>query len=205
VEPNDSRSPSTVGPRRLEGRGRSPDVPPAFNRLSLERRIHSGRSGPHRTGARTMQRCLIVANQTLTTDTLSRAVQDRMSAEPHQFYVVAPATPSHTAVRACTAEIRQPLMVGARSPKSRSRGTLSRPPGSCWNPRPSPTQPPLSAGALTPCSILNACLALAATAAASCGLPSRARRGWPPRLAMWGLRGSTTLGRDGPGTHARAW
>lgn len=60
-----------------------------------------------------MQRCLIVANQTLTTDTLSRAVQDRMSAEPHQFYVVAPATPSHTAVRACTAEIRQPLMVGA--------------------------------------------------------------------------------------------
>jgi hypothetical protein len=45
-----------------------------------------------------MQRCLIVANQTLTTDTLSRAVQDRMSAEPHQFYVVAPATPAQDEV-----------------------------------------------------------------------------------------------------------
>jgi len=41
-----------------------------------------------------MRRCLIVANQTLTTDTLSRAVQERITAGPHEFYVVAPATPA---------------------------------------------------------------------------------------------------------------
>lgn len=40
-----------------------------------------------------MRRCLIVANQTLTTDTLSEAVERRIAAEPHEFYVVAPATP----------------------------------------------------------------------------------------------------------------
>ena len=40
-----------------------------------------------------MRRCLIVANQTLTTDTLSEAVEQRIAAEPHEFYVVAPATP----------------------------------------------------------------------------------------------------------------
>ncbi|MGY2127306.1 hypothetical protein [Blastococcus sp. SYSU DS0617] len=41
-----------------------------------------------------MRRCLIVANQTLTTDTLTRAVQERMAAEPHEFLLVAPATPA---------------------------------------------------------------------------------------------------------------
>ncbi|MGY2066771.1 hypothetical protein [Blastococcus sp. SYSU DS0619] len=41
-----------------------------------------------------MRRCLIVANQTLTTDTLSRAVQERMAAGPHEFHLVAPATPA---------------------------------------------------------------------------------------------------------------
>ncbi len=40
-----------------------------------------------------MRRCLIVANQTLTTDTLSAAVERQIAAEPHEFYVVAPATP----------------------------------------------------------------------------------------------------------------
>lgn len=40
-----------------------------------------------------MRRCLIVANQTLTTGALSEAVEQRMAAEPHEFYVVAPATP----------------------------------------------------------------------------------------------------------------
>jgi hypothetical protein len=40
-----------------------------------------------------MRRCLIVANQTLTADTLSEAVEQRIAAEPHEFYVVAPATP----------------------------------------------------------------------------------------------------------------
>ncbi|MGY2085908.1 hypothetical protein [Blastococcus sp. SYSU DS0539] len=41
-----------------------------------------------------MRRCLIVANQTLTTDTLSRAVQERMTSEPHEFLLVAPTTPA---------------------------------------------------------------------------------------------------------------
>ena len=40
-----------------------------------------------------MRRCLIVANQTLTTDTLSAAVEERVAAETHEFHVVAPATP----------------------------------------------------------------------------------------------------------------
>ncbi len=40
-----------------------------------------------------MRRCLIVANQTLTADTLSESVEQRIAAEPHEFYVVAPATP----------------------------------------------------------------------------------------------------------------
>ena len=40
-----------------------------------------------------MRRCLIVANQTLPTDALTGAVQQRIAAEPHEFYVVAPATP----------------------------------------------------------------------------------------------------------------
>lgn len=39
-----------------------------------------------------MRHCLIVANQTLTTDSLSAAVEQRMAAEPHEFHVVAPAT-----------------------------------------------------------------------------------------------------------------
>ncbi|SDX63883.1 hypothetical protein SAMN05660209_00930 [Geodermatophilus africanus] len=41
-----------------------------------------------------MRRCLIVANQTLTTDTLTRAVEERIAAEPHHFFLVAPATPA---------------------------------------------------------------------------------------------------------------
>lgn len=41
-----------------------------------------------------MRRCLIVANQTLHTDTLSRAVQERMTVGPHEFHLVAPATPA---------------------------------------------------------------------------------------------------------------
>lgn len=41
-----------------------------------------------------MRRCLIVANQTLTTDALTRAVQARIAAEPHAFFLVAPATPA---------------------------------------------------------------------------------------------------------------
>ena len=40
-----------------------------------------------------MRHCLIVANQTLTTDTLSAAVEQRLAAEPHEFHIVAPATP----------------------------------------------------------------------------------------------------------------
>lgn len=45
-----------------------------------------------------MRRCLIVANQTLTTDTLRRAVHDRITAGPHEFHVVAPATPERDEV-----------------------------------------------------------------------------------------------------------
>ncbi len=45
-----------------------------------------------------MRRCLIVANQTLTTDTLIRAVEERISAEPHEFQLVAPATPARDEV-----------------------------------------------------------------------------------------------------------
>ena len=41
-----------------------------------------------------MRRCLIVANQTLTTDALSRAVHERLDAGPHEFHLVAPATPA---------------------------------------------------------------------------------------------------------------
>src|SRR5262245_57375181 len=40
-----------------------------------------------------MRHCLILANQTLVSDTLHRTLQERISAEPHDFYVVAPATP----------------------------------------------------------------------------------------------------------------
>ncbi len=45
-----------------------------------------------------MRRCLIVANQTLTTDTLGRAVQERMDAGPAEFHLVAPATPAQDEV-----------------------------------------------------------------------------------------------------------
>lgn len=45
-----------------------------------------------------MRHCLIVANQTLTTDVLSAAVEQRIAAEPHEFHVVAPATPLHDQV-----------------------------------------------------------------------------------------------------------
>jgi hypothetical protein len=45
-----------------------------------------------------MRRCLIVANQTLTTDALSAAVAERVAAEAHEFHLVAPATPLHDQV-----------------------------------------------------------------------------------------------------------
>ncbi|MGY1846409.1 MULTISPECIES: hypothetical protein [unclassified Blastococcus] len=45
-----------------------------------------------------MRRCLIVANQTLSADALRRAVQDRITAEPHAFHLVAPATPAEDEV-----------------------------------------------------------------------------------------------------------
>jgi hypothetical protein len=41
-----------------------------------------------------MRRCLIVANQTLSTDTLTRAVEERIATGPHEFHLVAPATPT---------------------------------------------------------------------------------------------------------------
>lgn len=40
-----------------------------------------------------MRRHLIVANQTLGTDELARAVRDRLEAGPSEFWVVVPATP----------------------------------------------------------------------------------------------------------------
>ena len=40
-----------------------------------------------------MRRCLIVANQTLDSPTLAKAVQQRISTEEHTFFVVVPATP----------------------------------------------------------------------------------------------------------------
>jgi hypothetical protein len=40
-----------------------------------------------------MRRCLIVANQTLGGAQLVEAVQERIGAESHEFYVVVPATP----------------------------------------------------------------------------------------------------------------
>lgn len=45
-----------------------------------------------------MRRCLIVANQTLTADALSQAVQERITAGSHEFYLVAPATPAEDEV-----------------------------------------------------------------------------------------------------------
>ncbi|WP_222193693.1 hypothetical protein [Modestobacter italicus] len=42
-----------------------------------------------------MRHCLIVANQTLTTEILSEAVAERIARGPHTFHVVAPATPLH--------------------------------------------------------------------------------------------------------------
>lgn len=45
-----------------------------------------------------MRHCLIVANQTLSTDTLDDAVTQRIAAEPHEFHLVAPATPLHDQV-----------------------------------------------------------------------------------------------------------
>ena len=40
-----------------------------------------------------MRRCLIVANQTLDSPSLARAVEQRIRAEDHTFFVVVPATP----------------------------------------------------------------------------------------------------------------
>lgn len=40
-----------------------------------------------------MRRCLIVANQTLTSEALSRTVMERIGTELYEFYLVAPATP----------------------------------------------------------------------------------------------------------------
>ena len=40
-----------------------------------------------------MRRCLIVANQTLDSPALAKAVAERNSAEEHAFFVVVPATP----------------------------------------------------------------------------------------------------------------
>ena len=45
-----------------------------------------------------MRRCLIVANQTLSAVALRRAVQDRVTAGPHEFHVLAPATPAEAEV-----------------------------------------------------------------------------------------------------------
>lgn len=45
-----------------------------------------------------MRRCLILANQTLTNETLMRAVRERVAAEPHDFFLVAPATPERDEV-----------------------------------------------------------------------------------------------------------
>ena len=55
-----------------------------------------------------MQRCLIVANQTLATDKLAEAVQERMSAEQHEFHVVAPATPVQNEAAASGAHATAP-------------------------------------------------------------------------------------------------
>ena len=79
--------------RRLNGR-HTRDGPGADGRCRLR-----GNSGPtwttavtadtlavfgiDRTGAPTMRRCLILANQTLSTDTLCRAVQERLATGPH--------------------------------------------------------------------------------------------------------------------------
>jgi hypothetical protein len=42
-----------------------------------------------------MRRCLILANQTLTSETLRRAVEERIGTEPYEFHIVAPATRPH--------------------------------------------------------------------------------------------------------------
>ncbi|TYP86484.1 hypothetical protein [Blastococcus xanthinilyticus] len=55
-----------------------------------------------------MRRCLIVANQTLRTDTLDRAVQERLAAGPHEFLLVAPATPVHDDVEGAGAHAAAP-------------------------------------------------------------------------------------------------
>src|SRR5262245_12863208 len=58
----------------------------------LERRASIGQSIREQ---RDMRRCLIIANQTLTSDTLERAVRERIESDPHEFYIVAPATLPH--------------------------------------------------------------------------------------------------------------
>ncbi|MGY1828284.1 MULTISPECIES: hypothetical protein [unclassified Blastococcus] len=45
-----------------------------------------------------MRRCLVVANQTLSSESLGRAVQERIAAGPHSFHLVAPATPARDEV-----------------------------------------------------------------------------------------------------------
>src|SRR5262245_39088922 len=40
-----------------------------------------------------MHHCLIVANQTLTSETLNQTVQERAGTDTYEFHIVAPATP----------------------------------------------------------------------------------------------------------------
>ncbi len=54
-----------------------------------------------------MRRCLIVANQTLTTTILTRAIEERIAAGPHEFHLVAPATPARDEAHGPTAYATQ--------------------------------------------------------------------------------------------------
>ncbi|HJX44412.1 MAG TPA: hypothetical protein VJ352_12115, partial [Geodermatophilus sp.] len=61
-----------------------------------------------------MRRRPVVADQTLSTDTLGRAVQERIAAGPHEFPVVAPATPVQD-------EVEGPGAYGAPGPSAPDR------------------------------------------------------------------------------------
>lgn len=57
-----------------------------------------------------VRRCLILANQTLTSETLGRAVRERIAAEPHEFYIVAAASPPANAAEGSGAHADTPSL-----------------------------------------------------------------------------------------------
>ena len=55
----------------------------------------SGSPADTPTGEGTVRRCLVLANQTLGSDVLLQAIQERAASAPCEFWVVVPATATH--------------------------------------------------------------------------------------------------------------